>query len=71
MTASPSDSKKELTGALVRAVIAAALTVALFIYSGQVAPEKTTFYRILATISVIVFVVHSVRAWTLYNKSKP
>jgi hypothetical protein len=66
----PNDTRRELTGAIVRAVLAAALAVGLFAYSGRVDPEKKTFYLAAAAIGAIVVVVNGYSAWALYNKSK-
>ena len=74
MSAPPPDpkeaAKKELTNAAVWAVLAAALAVFMFVYSGQVPPEKKNFYLVGGAVGAIIATVNGYSAYTLYEKSK-
>jgi hypothetical protein len=63
-------AKKEMTNAVTWTVIAAAVAVGLFVYSGKVEPDKKNFYVIAAAVGAIVAAVNGYGAWTAYNKSK-
>jgi|GEM_PF-4075047 len=66
-----SSSGKELSNALLWTVLAAAVAVFLFVYSGKVDAEKKNFYLIAGGIAAVVAAINGYSAWTLYNKSKP
>jgi hypothetical protein len=63
-------AKKELTSALIWTVIAVAVAVFMFVYSGMVDPEKKNFYLIGGAIGAILALVNGYSAWNAYNKSK-
>ncbi len=74
-TTPPSDpkdaAKKELSGAVVWALLAAAFAVGMFAYSGKVDAEKRGFYYVAGAIGAILAAVNGYGAWVAYNKSKP
>lgn len=63
-------AKKELSNAVIWAVLSAALAVFLFVYSGKVAAEKKNFYLLAGGIGAVVTAVNGNNAWVLYQKSK-
>lgn len=65
------NSGKELTNSLFWTVLAVAVAVFWFVYSGKVDAEKKNFYLIAGGIAAVVAAINGYSAWTLYNKSKP
>ena len=75
MSATPPDDpktalKKELTSAALWAFGAAVFAVGLFVYAGQVAAEKRTFYYLAGATSAVVAAVNGYSSWMLSQKLK-
>jgi hypothetical protein len=66
----PNDPRKEAGDALVWTLLAAAVAVGLFVYSGQVPAEKKNFYQLAAGVGALVAAYNGFAAWTAYNKTK-
>jgi hypothetical protein len=66
----PGAARKEFSSALIWTVLATAFAVGLFVYSGNVAPEKKNIYLIGGGIGVVVAAINGYSAWNLFQKSK-
>lgn len=69
-TTPPPDPKQELNSALLWAALAAAFAVGMFVYAGQVAPEKRNFYYLAGVAGAVVAAVNGYAAWTVSQKGK-
>ncbi|MCI0704808.1 MAG: hypothetical protein L0241_27435 [Planctomycetia bacterium] len=62
-------AKKEMTNALIWAVLAAALSVFAFVYANK--PDvNRNFYLIIGAIAAIIALVNGYSAWQSYEKTK-
>jgi len=60
-----------MINALIWAVLAAGLSVFLFIYANKPDNDRRNFYLITGAVAAIVAVVNGYSAWQAYEKTKP
>jgi hypothetical protein len=66
----PQGQERESSNALIWSALSAGFAIGMFIYSGRVEPEKTTFYVIASAIGALMAAVNGYGAWTAYQKTK-
>jgi hypothetical protein len=62
---------KQLTSAVIWAVLAAALAVVLFLQAAKPDNDKKAFYVLTGAIAVIAALVNGYAAWNLYKSKTP
>jgi hypothetical protein len=67
----PNDAtKKEMTTAIVWAVLSAVFAAIMYKQADKVEASKQSFYLLAAALGGVVTFVNGYSAWTLYQKSK-
>ena len=63
-------AKKELSNAVIWAVLSAAVAAFMFVYSNKVGVEKKNFYLLAGAAGAVVTAVNGYNAWVLHQKTK-
>ncbi len=66
----PDAAKKQMTAAIVWAVLSAVFAAIMYKQADKVEAGKQSFYLLLAAAGGVVTFVNGYKAWTLYQQSK-